>query len=181
MPNFTIPAGVVSVSAEAFHNCNSIKTLSINDDIADFPIEILTNTLPQFENIEVGPNNKLFKLVDGVLLSKDGKRLIRMCLNSQPEKYVVPESVTEIEDGAFRGCDKIESFTIHEHVSSIGKYVFEGCTGIKELHVKCPVINLHRNVFDGIIREKCHLYTWENSLGFLFYREAFNHFIIHTY
>ena len=181
MPYFTIPAGVVSVSAEAFHNCNSIKTLSINDDIADFPIEILTNTLPQFENIEVGPNNKLFKLVDGVLLSKDGKRLIRMCLNSQSEKYVVPESVTKVEDGAFRGCDKIESFTIHEQVSSIGKNVFEGCTGIKELHVKCPVINLRRNVFDGIIREKCHLYTWENSLGFLFYREAFNHFIIHTY
>ena len=181
MPNFSIPAGVVSVSAEAFHNCNSIKTLSINDDIADFPIEIFTNTLPQFENIEVGPNNKLFKLVDGVLLSKDGKRLIRMCLNSQSEKYVVPESVTVIEDGAFRGCDKIESFTIHEHVSSIGKNVFEGCTGIKELHVKCPVINLNRDVFDGIIRGKCHLYTWENSLGFLFYREAFNHFIIHTY
>jgi len=199
IPKFTIPAGVVSVSAEAFHNCKYIKTLVINDDIADFPIEIFTKSriddellceypdesftdyIPQLENIEVGPNNKLFKLVDGVLFSKDGKRLIRMCLNSQPEKYVVPESVTKVEDGAFRGCDKIESFTIHEQVSSIGKNVFEGCTGIKELHVKCPVINLHRNVFDGIIREKCHLFTWENSLGFLFYREAFNHFIIHTY
>ena len=197
--NFTIPDGVVSVSSEAFHNCKYIKTLSINDDIEDFPVKIFTKSKVEdemlcdypyesfidytlnLENIDIGPNNKLFKLVDGVLFSKDGERLIRMLPNSQPKVYVVPESVTVIENGAFRGCDKIESFTIHEQVKSIGGLVFEGCTGITELHVKCPVINLHKHVFRGIIREKCHLYTSKSSLDFYFYREAFNGFIIHTY
>ncbi len=45
----------------------------------------------------------------------------------------IPESVIEIEEGAFAGCSSLLSVTIPDSVVTIRKRAFAGCTGIKQL------------------------------------------------
>jgi hypothetical protein len=178
---FVIPEGVLSISQLAFIGCNGIKDLCINDDVEVFPYYIFSFSLFHLESITLGSNNKLFKLVDGVLFSADGKTLIRMPYNSQPSAYVIPATTEIIHDGAFRGCDKLEKLVIHSQVKSIGKNVFIGCSGLRSLYSYVSPIYLKRDVFEGITRNKCNLYVPEYALGFMFYREAYNGFIINTF
>ena len=63
---------------------------------------------------------------NGVLLKFD---------DLQAESYVIPDCVTEIADGAFKGCNNLVSVTIPPTVECIGYDVFEGCTGLSEIHI----------------------------------------------
>ena len=54
------------------------------------------------------------------------KRLRSVCL---------PDSITSIEKGAFRGCENLESVNIPDSVRWIGPQAFEGCTKLPTLEV----------------------------------------------
>ena len=47
----------------------------------------------------------------------------------------IPNSVTIIEDGAFRECSKLESVTIPNSVTTIGKQAFYDCTNLLSLTI----------------------------------------------
>lgn len=46
-------------------------------------------------------------------------------------KFIVPDGVKAIKDGAFKNCDSLESVVIPDSVTSIGEYAFENCTSLK--------------------------------------------------
>ncbi len=50
-------------------------------------------------------------------------------------EYVVPDSVTTIENHAFSGCSGLTSITIPDSVTEIGSGAFYGCSGLKEIIV----------------------------------------------
>ena len=58
--------------------------------------------------------------------SETRKRLRSVCL---------PDSITSIEKGAFRGCENLESVNIPDSVQWIGPQAFEGCTKLPTLEV----------------------------------------------
>ena len=49
------------------------------------------------------------------------------------ETVIIPDSVTEIEVGAFRQCANLRSVSIGKNVSIIGGYVFERCPSLETL------------------------------------------------
>ena len=54
------------------------------------------------ESIEVDEGNRFFKSVDGVLFSKDGKKLLAFPAGRMEENYIVPEGVEVIGENAFQ-------------------------------------------------------------------------------
>jgi hypothetical protein len=46
---------------------------------------------------------------------------------------VIPDSVTSIEDGAFRECAGLISVVIPDSVIDLGIYVFEGCNQLEQV------------------------------------------------
>lgn len=64
---------------------------------------------------------KDFKIEDGVLKRYAGS----------DNKLTIPNSVTAIDDGVFRGCSSLVELTIPNSVTSIGASAFEGCTHLK--------------------------------------------------
>ena len=48
---------------------------------------------------------------------------------------IIPEGVTVIGEGAFRGCSKLPSITIPASVTSIGANAFDGCSGLTCMNV----------------------------------------------
>jgi hypothetical protein len=51
-------------------------------------------------------------------------------------EYDIPDSVTEIGDYAFYGCDSLTSITIPDSVTTIGWWAFQYCTSLKEFYCK---------------------------------------------
>ena len=64
------------------------------------------------------------------------------CKNS-----VIPNSVTSIGDGAFRGCSGLTELTLPSSVTSIGESAFSGCSGLTELTLPNSVTSIGNYAF----------------------------------
>jgi len=152
LEEFTLPSGVTEIRENAFGNCQELTVVNLNEGlkiirdeafIDCYKMQIrLPSTLEilgtaAFEanltdNIQVASGNKYFMSLDGVLYSKDMKKLIQYPLGKTDTVYTVPEGVTQIGAYAF-GMDwghHLEEYTHLEKVilpvsvTSIGEYAF---------------------------------------------------------
>ena len=99
-----------------------VQTLSIGRNVRIINMEeqpFLKGTT--ISRIEVSEENPYFKSVDGVLFSKDGKKLICAPEFLQQE-YTVPDGVEEIGDYAFYSCATIKKIVLSDSVCRIGRY-----------------------------------------------------------
>ena len=72
-----------------------------------------------------------------MILSDDGKKLLRVTNKDvQNGQFIIPETVTNIDTSAFRGCTRLTQVTIPDSVESIGASAFWGCTSLT--HVTIP-------------------------------------------
>ena len=71
-----------------------------------------------------------------VIIDLDGKKvdaIYTSCFNiSCPaSEIIIPEGITKIEDGAFRGNARLSKLTIASTVKSIGNYAFQNCDALE--------------------------------------------------
>ncbi len=57
----------------------------------------------------------------------------RTFANSNVTRVVLPNTITDIEDGAFYGCLSLNNIEIPNSVTTFGKGVFSGCTGLTSI------------------------------------------------
>ena len=95
LTEITIPKNVSSVHEEAFFGCSG---------------------LTQFK---VDSANQSFKVIDGVLFSKDGTKLCLYPVNKSAESYTVPSGTKTIERSAFRNNTHLKTLVISEGVEGI--------------------------------------------------------------
>ena len=61
----------------------------------------------------------------------------KLFINGQEVKsIVIPNSITEIKDYAFIGCNSLTSITIPSSVKSIGRDAFNGCDNLTRINFK---------------------------------------------
>jgi hypothetical protein len=77
---------------------------------------------------------------NGRFVSDDGRCLIIYgVLNSfapaELSEYSIPNSVTAIGEGAFRGCDNLTSVTVSNRVVSIGEGAFYDCKSLSSVTI----------------------------------------------
>ncbi len=66
------------------------------------------------EEIRVDEENTSFQVADGVLYSKDGKKLIAYPAAKAGQSYTVPQEVEMIFPNAFTGCKNLETILVEE-------------------------------------------------------------------
>jgi hypothetical protein len=69
--------------------------------------------------------------------------------NPNITSVVIPNGVTSIENGAFRGCQKLTSITIGSGVTTIGQAAFSGCRSLASVTIPASVKTIGFNVFGG--------------------------------
>lgn len=74
-----------------------------------------------------------FTDISGVSFSDDHKTLLK-CPSEYSGSYAIPQGVTKVGAGAFRGCEKITSLTIPQSVEEIEAGAFEKCNTLKDLY-----------------------------------------------
>lgn len=66
-----------------------------------------------------------------------------------PADVIIPEGVTAIGHGVFKGCTSLASVTIPSSVTYIGRNSFSGCTALASLTVPSSVMNIDEYAFYG--------------------------------
>ncbi len=81
------------------------------------------------EKITVESGNTRYSSFDGVLLNKDGSRLL-LCPSKRKDGYRIPETVITVDAASFKGCKDLKFVNIPSSVELIGERAFEGCNSI---------------------------------------------------
>ena len=98
----SLPASVASVPASAFDGCGALAAFAVD------------------------PANAVYSSRGGLLLSKDGRTLVRG-VNGD---VAVPDGVEAIAPGAFAGLGGLVSVTVPEGVLEIGEGAFRDCASL---------------------------------------------------
>ena len=61
----------------------------------------------------------------------------------------IPQSVTQIGDSAFARCENLTSITIPESVTQIGDYAFSGCENLTSVTIPQSVTKIGKGVFES--------------------------------
>ena len=82
-------------------------------------------------SITVDDRNTEYSSIDGVLFNKDKTILIQYPADKDNKTYVIPSSVTVIEENSFYGCNNLEKIIIPTSVITIGASAFDDCISLK--------------------------------------------------
>ena len=152
---------VTSIDESVFSLCgesdevHKTKTLIIPETLTDIPYRSF-KTLHNLEEIIVEEGNAAYRSEDGVMYDKDMKTL-EVCprnrkgsltipdgiekiarlsfYDSALSEICLPESLKEIEGGAFEGCSNLTGIALPESIEEIGRHAFLGCEKLREIIV----------------------------------------------
>lgn len=101
--------------------------------------------IPNLEEIIIDENSSAAKIMDGVLFSKDGKRLI-CCPPTKTGEYTVPAGVETIGENGFYWSN-LEKIILPEGLKEIEDDCFLGAE-MKEIYIPCSVQKIGDRIFD---------------------------------
>ena len=132
---------VVKIAEGAFNMAIETVSVTVGKNIAEIGYDAFSN-LTTVQAFFITEGNTAYKITDDSLYTADGSVLIRYAVDSSRTSYTVPETVIEIKEQAFNGCDYLTSVTIPEGVEIIGKGSFYNCNQLTTIHIPASVTSL---------------------------------------
>lgn len=170
-----IPDGVTTIKAQAFRECSTLKSVIVPETVTKIEglafilSSIESITLPasltsmeapsgwansfqycyNLKEINLNADNPVFAVKDGVLFSKDMKKLVLYPSGSEDTSYTVPTGVTEIGSFAFHCSSNLTSLNLPEGITTIGAYALSNCDHLAEINLPKSVVSMDQGVFAG--------------------------------
>lgn len=119
------------------------SNVHIRTNVSALTTTVFDNT--KVTSFSVNSNNKYFKSVDGVLYTKNGKKLVRFP-SGRKGSFVVPDTVTTISQDAFRNSS-LTSIQIPDSVNAIGNSAFYNSKKLQTINIPSKVTALRKNMF----------------------------------
>ena len=143
LTELTLPNSVTSIGDGAFRGCTGLTELTLPNSVASIG-DFAFSDCSGLEKITVESGNSCYDSRDNCnsIIDTEINTLIVGCKNS-----VIPNSVTSIGDGAFRGCRGLTELTLPNSVTSIGDCAFYGCSGLTELILPNSVTSIGNYAF----------------------------------
>ena len=177
--DYVVKQGTISIADWAFSG-SYITSAEIPDSVKKISYGAFSS-VKKLKSINVDSKNEFYTSVDGVLFNKDKTTLLTYPASKINKSYIIPNGVTNIAQGAFSGCEKIESVIIPDGVISIGSVAFSNCKNIKDVVIPDGVTSIGGSAFDGCtslesiaipksVTEKNNAMFWDcYSLKYVFY------------
>uniref|UniRef100_UPI0040252ACC leucine-rich repeat domain-containing protein n=1 Tax=Prevotella sp. TaxID=59823 RepID=UPI0040252ACC len=137
-----IPNSVTTIGRGAFSRCNSLTSITIPNSV----VTIIGNPF-YFWYGNLYNESKAFIYEDHVLFNKNKTTLIAYI--AREKNYTIPNSVTTIGEGAFKGCHFLTSIKIPNSVTTIGEGAFNGCYSLTSINIPNSVTTIGKLAFNG--------------------------------
>ncbi|MBO5453437.1 MAG: leucine-rich repeat domain-containing protein [Clostridia bacterium] len=119
----TLPETLKTIGNNAFENCVAIKRIAIPASTTAIGDNAFDNCASLSEFI-ASEDNKNFKSENGVLFNKNKTNIIIYPTAKALEEYVVPDTVTTINKGAFAYISSLKKLDLGKGVKTIGREAF---------------------------------------------------------
>ena len=143
LTELTLPNSLTEIGKYAFRGCSGLTELILPNSVTSIG-ESAFSGCSGLEKIAVESGNSCYDSRDNCnsIIDTETNTLIVGCKNS-----VIPNSVTSIGDGAFRGCRGLTELILPNSVTSIGDFAFLGCRGLTELTLPNSVTSIGNYAF----------------------------------
>ena len=128
-----ISDGITSIGAHAFSYCSSLNKVEFPASLTDIEGELFYGC-NNLESIFVDFDNQKFLSVNGVLYTKDHKKIVAYP-NAKGKDYKIIDGTEYIENFAFKSCIDLENLRLPQSVRVIGDNVFYGCDKLKKVYI----------------------------------------------
>ena len=142
-----IGRNVEYIGGRTFHNRTNLTDVTIYTEKADINSAIF-NGCTALKELKVNDDNNKYKVMNGVLYSKDGKKIYMYPTGKEGETYIIPPSVKEIGVSAFYSNKNLTNIEIPSTVEIVGQSAFEGCSNITYVSLNAKKTN-GQWAFDG--------------------------------
>lgn len=133
LKSLTLSEGITSIGTGAFLMCSELANVAIPASLKDFgsmPFLMCTS----LATITVSADNENYCSVDGVVYDKNKTKII-MVVPGKTSNFVIPDTVTSIDNFACAYCMGLTGVEIPASVESIGMAPFAYCISLKKLTV----------------------------------------------
>lgn len=145
LEKIVIPSSVEKIGSCAFEK-TSLAYIFIPESVTELSISAFQLS-ENFTGITVDEKNPVYKSVDGVLYSKDGKTLLIYPQSKSEEEFVVPDGVTKIGNSSFCQAIYLKSIVFSEGVTDIGSGAFSSCHSLCNVQFSNSVKTIRAEAF----------------------------------
>ena len=158
LKSIELPNSLEYIAHSAFVGCTNLESIFIPDKVKciDTEVHSFDRALPSspfcsctsLTKITVDKNNPYYcSDSDGVLYNKDKTVLVRYPAGNKKTNFIIPTSVTTIEDDAFCENTSLTSIVIPNSVTNIGSDTFLSCTGLTSITIPDSVTSIGWDAF----------------------------------
>ena len=145
--SLTIPDSVQSIGDKAFCYLENLKYLTISGklDTAGWLSKDWNGNRCELEKLTLTGQY----VCEGVKNTYDWGDDWRSIPGRNAKKVILSEGITEIYDGAFSNCSKIEQVVFPSSLNAIGEYAFVGCRSIEQLDFPANLLTIGKRAFSN--------------------------------
>ena len=162
LSSFRIPESVTTIENHTFSGCTGLNTIYIPSSITSFS-EWAFEGCYNLQKVIVEDIASWCNIDFAVVVDDFVSFFTLSCIDSNPLQFgrlysdenteitnlIIPNTVTNISDGAFYGNESLVSVTISNSVTSIGDLAFYDCRNLKSVTIEDCIISIGENTFDG--------------------------------
>lgn len=145
-----LPETVTTICRNSFWNCKGLRKIVFPGSLK----RIGYNPFVGCSNIEFVSHSENYRVIDGVLYSKNLRTLICYPDKLAVGSIILRDSVHVLERGAFSGCSHMTSIDL-KNVYKINKTCFTNCDGLSEITLSDIVIYVGEWAFAHCKNLKC--------------------------
>jgi hypothetical protein len=166
LSSVVLPNSIGVIEPDTFRFCSSLTSIEIPESVTNLrwsafeesgletvtiPSTVMTLESPfggctNLQEILVQPGNPNYCSKEGVLLCRDGTRLIQYPAGRKGEA-VFPPGVSCIEGDAFAGCCELTKVIIPDGVTNLGGWAFQMCSELESVVIPSSVTSIGHSAF----------------------------------
>lgn len=143
--NYTVPNSVSTVVSASFEFSTGVTTVTMGTNVTSIGLFAFYDC-SHLTSILVNSNNAFYSTTNGVLYDK-GKALLIQYPSGLPGAYVIPDTASNIGDGAFGDAFGLTSVTIPNGVTNIGVEAFYSCINLANVTLGAKVRTIQQEAF----------------------------------
>ena len=141
---YVIPDGVTKIDRYSFDEASNVKTIVIPQSVYNI-VTIAFNNLSGLQEFIVDENNQTYSSEDGILFSKDKKKIVKYPSGKQGTEYIISPEIETIGENAFEYCQNLEEIFISDGVKKIENWAFSKCVALQKLTISYTVTEIGLN------------------------------------